>query len=73
MPQELEVVALTVDLPEYGLRAGDIGSIVLEHGSNGYEVEFTTISGETIAVVSLKEKDVRAIGPGEIACTRRVA
>ncbi len=45
MPQELEVVALTVDLPEYGLRAGDIGSIVLEHGNNGYEVEFTTISG----------------------------
>jgi hypothetical protein len=35
MIQELETVVLTADLPEYGLRAGDIGTVVLTHGNKG--------------------------------------
>jgi hypothetical protein len=52
--QEHEEVVLGVDLPEYGLTKGDIGTIVLVHGEHeGYEVEFMTLHGETIAVVTL--------------------
>jgi hypothetical protein len=40
---EHDVVVLTRDLPEHGLRAGDVGAVVHVY-SNGkaYEVEFVT-------------------------------
>ncbi len=74
MISELETVVLAVDLPEHGLEAGDIGTVVLEHGDGkGYEVEFVTLDGETVAVVSLFPSQVRPIGRGEIAHARLVA
>jgi len=49
---ELERVVLTIDLAEHGLKTDDIGTVVLVHGENqGYEVEFVTLTGETVAVV----------------------
>jgi hypothetical protein len=52
--KELESVVLATDLPEEGLQRGDIGTIVLVHpGHKGYEVEFITLDGETVAIVSL--------------------
>lgn len=47
--------------------------MVLVHGDRGYEVEFTTLDGMTLAVVSLEGSHVRPIGTGEIAHVRRVA
>jgi hypothetical protein len=70
MIDELERVALTVDLPQYGLSRNDVGTIVLVHGDSGYEVEFTTLQGETIAAVSVFADQVRPIGPHEIANAR---
>ncbi|MCC7447508.1 MAG: DUF4926 domain-containing protein, partial [Anaerolineae bacterium] len=50
MIEELDSVVLTVDLPEHSLVAGDIGTVVLVHGKGeGYEVEFVTLDGQTIA------------------------
>src|SRR5437016_3913863 len=72
MTRELDTVVLTEDLPEYGLKQGDIGTVVLLHGHTGYEVEFMTLDGETIAVVSLTSKQVRSIGHREIAQARLV-
>jgi hypothetical protein len=44
--QELESVVLAVDWPEWGLVAGDVGTIVHVYGEGeAYEVEFTTLSG----------------------------
>lgn len=66
--QELDRVVLTTDLPEYGLQAGDLGTVVLVHGDHqGYEVEFVTLSGETVAVVSLFPTQLRPVGQREIA------
>ena len=45
---ETEVVVLTVDLPAYGLKSGDVGTIVMVHGRTGYEAEFMTLDSETI-------------------------
>ena len=72
MIQELEQVVLTVDLMEHGLREGDVGTVVLVHDAGGYEVEFMTLDGETVAVVSLPVDRVRPIGPREIAHARAI-
>jgi hypothetical protein len=55
---------LTVGIPDYHLAAGDIGTVVLIHrGGEGYEVEFLTLDGETIAVVSLSAGRVHQVHP----------
>ena len=72
MIDELKTVILTADLPEYSLKAGDLGVVVLVHRHGGYEVEFMTLDGETVAVVSLSPDQVRAVGHREIAHARLV-
>lgn len=71
---ELERVVLRRDLPEARLEAGDVGTVVLTHVAGaGFEVEFATLAGETIAVVTVPAEDRRAVAPDEIAHVRRVA
>ncbi len=71
MIQELDVIILSCDLPEHGLKEGDIGTVVLVHnGGKGYEVEFTALAGETVAIVTLLASQVRPVHQGEIAHAR---
>ena len=73
MIQELESVILVGDLPEHGLRDGDIGTVVLVHPANsGYEVEFMTLDGQPLAIVSLFRSQLRPIARREIAHARTV-
>lgn len=72
MVAEHESVVLCRDLPEHGLVRGDVGTVVMVHGSEGYEVEFCTLGGDTIAVVSLRARDVRPVAPSEISHARPV-
>lgn len=72
--KELDTVVLADDLPEQGLRAGDLGTIVMVHqGGAGYEVEFVTLDGETVAVVTVAESQVRPVDAHEIAHARALA
>lgn len=74
MIQELDVVVLRRDVPDVGLEAGDVGTVVLIHaGDAGYEVEFATLAGETVAVITVPADAIRPIGPREIAHARAVA
>lgn len=74
MIHELDLVVLVRDLPDQGLKEGDIGTVVLVHkGGAGYEVEFTTLGGETLAVITVAADAVRAVGEHEIAHVRDVA
>jgi len=74
MISELDTVVLTRDLPEDGLEAGDVGTVVLVHDkSAGYEVEFTSLAGDTLAVVTVPAGTVRAVSDREIAHVRQVA
>jgi len=67
-------VILTCDRPEHGLAKGDIGTVVLVHKEGkGYEVEFTTLDGETVAIVTLLANQVRSSKPREIAHVRDLA
>ena len=68
MIRELESIVLSEDIPEHGLKRGDIGTVVLVHrGGEGYEVEFVTLAGETVAVISLPASQVRPIRERELA------
>jgi hypothetical protein len=55
-----------------GLKAGDLGTIVMVHGHEGYEAEFMTLTGETIAVVSVDAAQVRSSAHREVAHARAV-
>jgi hypothetical protein len=61
--QPLECVALAHDIPEYGLKAGDLGAIVEIYEPDGVEVEFVTAAGRAQALVTLRAPDVRKWAP----------
>ena len=74
MIKELDRVVLTVALPEYGLQPGDVGTVVMVYqGGSGYEAEFMTLDGETIAVETLLPQQIRPIGHREVTHARAVA
>ena len=62
MIPEHEMVVLTCDLPEHGLKEGDLGTVVYVHKEAGYMVEFMTLDGETVAVATLETHQVRPVG-----------
>lgn len=68
---EHDRVILRRDLADLSLCAGDLGTVVLVHGdSEGFEVEFMTLDGETIGVTTLIPDDIRPIGRREMAHVR---
>lgn len=74
MIEELASVVLTTSLPEHGLQSGDIGTVVLVHQEGqGYTVEFLTLSGETVAVITVLAEQIRPIRTNEIAHARALA
>ena len=73
MIKEHDCVVLTQNLPEEGLEAGDIGTVVHIHdGGAGYEVEFMTLAGETVAVTTLLPTQLRPIARRDIAHVREL-
>ena len=70
--EELECVVLAHDVPEHGLRAGDVGTIVQIYPEGGVEVEFVRGSGATQALLTLKEHDIRKIDAHDLLATRRL-
>ena len=68
--RELDTVVLTRDVPEAGLRAGDLGAVVHVHDQDALEVEFVTASGRTQAVQTLSTSDVRAIRDDAVLAVR---
>jgi hypothetical protein len=74
MIRELDRVILTRPLDDLGLKAGDIGTVVLVHeGGRGFEIEFVTLEGDTLAVTTVSADDVRPIERNENAHARSVA
>ncbi len=74
MLQEFDTIVLATDLPDQKLQTGDIGTIVLVHSQQaGYEVEFTTLLGETVAVISLSPTQLRPVRPYELPHVRTMS
>jgi hypothetical protein len=61
--RELDVVALATDLPDDGLRAGDVGTVVhiFDKPCSAYEVEFADSDGTTIAMLTLMANQFRLL------------
>jgi len=61
--KELDVVALTDDLPEEGLEAGAVGTVVHLFTTPGtaYEVEFVGDDGRTIATATLQASQITVL------------
>ena len=68
----LDAVVLAKDLPELGLREGDLGAVVELYEPDGIEVEFVRASGETQALVTLTTADVRPVAEGDLLSVRPV-
>lgn len=52
-----ETVRSVADVPEHGVKAGDIGAIVDVY-EDAYEVEFCNDDGETLALFAMSEAQV---------------
>ena len=68
--QILDTVVLNRDLPEHGLRTGDLGAVVEVYEPDGLEVEFVTASGRTAALLTLHARDVRAAADDDLVSVR---
>jgi hypothetical protein len=72
--KELDPVALTCDLPEHGLKQGDVGTAVLVHGAGeAFEVEFVGYDGHTVAIATLERNQVRPLRGSDIPHARELA
>ncbi len=58
---EIDVVALTQDLPELGLTKGETGTIVDISESGVFLVEFSNENGEMIVLESLKREQITLV------------
>jgi hypothetical protein len=58
---EIDLVALTQDLPELGLNKGETGTVVDISESGVFLVEFSNEYGEMIALESLKKEQITLV------------
>ena len=67
MITEHDCIALTNDLPGKSRLVGDVGTVIHIHGNgSAYEVEFDTLDGERIAVITVLPSQCRLIGHSDI-------
>jgi hypothetical protein len=72
--KELDIVALTLPVPEYGLVAGDVGTVVMTYeDASAFTIEFVTVTGKTIGIVTVGADAVRPVGDSDVSHARRVA
>ena len=70
-------VALKIDIPNQGLRRGDVATIVeylpAKNGEDGYALEIFNAIGETIAVIMVPESAVEPLTADKIPSVRPLA
>ena len=61
--QEFDVVKLTIDLPEHGLKTGDTGTVVevFQKPDEAYLVEFCDESGEEVHTDFFKPDELELV------------
>ncbi len=72
-----EEVVLTKDIPEKGLKKGDVATIVEYHpvpdGEDGYSLELFNALGDTIAVITVAQSAIEPLTENEIFSVRSIA
>lgn len=72
-----EEVVLARDIPEKGLKKGDVATVVEHHpapdGEDGYSLEVFNALGDTIAVVTVSESLIESLKEDEVFSVRSMA
>lgn len=66
----LDTVVLNRDIPELGLKAGDLGAVVQIYEPDGLDVEFVTAAGKTEGLATLNERDIRHVADSDLIAVR---
>ena len=67
MLKEFEQIVLTADIPDEGVKAGDVGTIVHIYPQGvAYEVEFFSPAGNTVAVATVENYQARPANPDDV-------
>jgi hypothetical protein len=67
MIEEHDRVVLTTKKSEAGLEPGDVGTVVYVYsGGEAFEVEFVTLTGDTVAVGTVDREEVRPVQSREL-------
>jgi hypothetical protein len=71
-------VALKSDLPEHGLKGGDVATIVENHLGHagqepGYTLEVFTATGQTLTTVTVRESQIEMLSANEILHLRPIS
>jgi hypothetical protein len=71
-------VALKTDLPEHRLRSGDVATVVEYHPGRpgqepGYSLEVFNAVGNTVAVVTVRESQIKPLTSNELLHVRQLA
>lgn len=77
-PELYERVALVRDVPEHGLRRGDVATVVdvVPHpsgGADGFALEVTNALGESLQVVIMTESDIAPLTANEVFAVRELS
>lgn len=77
-PSLYDRVALTRDLEAYGLKRGDVATLIdvvpqPDQGPEGLILEVFNALGESIHVVTVRDGDVEALTENEILSVRQLA
>ena len=67
-----DCVVLTQDIPDEGLKSEDVGTAIHAHRDRAaYEVEFMTLTGDTITVATVLRSQLRPVSKeGHRPCPR---
>ena len=70
---ELDTVIPLKERPLEGLVKGDVGFVVFIHeGGKAFEVEFTTLAGDPLGVLTLAEDEIRPVSARDVPHVRVV-
>ncbi len=74
MIEEHQRIVLTADIPQEGLVAGDVGTVVHVHrNGEAFEVEFLALNGRTAAIATVEACQLRAVSPLDLTHARPLA
>ncbi len=75
--QMFQDAILTTDVPEHGLCTGDVGVIAEHHVvdglEDGYSVEFFDMTGQTVAVITVRASQLRQPTAGDRPSVRALS
>lgn len=75
--QLFEEVVLGKDIPEKGLKKGDVATVVEHHpvpgGEDGYSLEVFNALGDTIVVIAVPESFIESLTEDEVFSVRSFA